>query len=89
MIKLKKEFDLEFDELCELDQNTLFILDMFLVDSFHKLVKVREEYLQNYLMSAENKTDFKDRRDKVIKYFDTKTLNKSIRNLIKTGGLYE
>ena len=89
MIKLKKEFDLEFDELCELDQNTLFILDMFLVDSFHKLVKVREEYLQNYLMSAENKTDFKDRQDKVIKYFDTKTLNKSIRNLIKTGGLYE
>ena len=89
MIKLKKEFDLEFDELCELDQNTLFILDMFLVDSFHKLVKVREEYLQNYLMSAENKTDFKDRQDKVVKYFDTKTLNKSIRNLIKTGGLYE
>ena len=82
MIKLKKNFDIELSELLEMDEKFVQILDLFQIDKIKRLIERREDMLAVYLFEAPNIRELKKRKQYVIKYFNTITLNKDLRDLL-------
>lgn len=70
MIKLKEGFDVEFQDLIEMDLKFAYILDLFNITNLKQLITQREEILQTYLLDCQNKQEFEKKKYEINKYFD-------------------
>jgi len=78
MIKLKDDFDVDFQDIIDMDLKFAYILDLFNVNDLHTLIKQREEILETYLLDCNSEQEFEKKKHDINKYFNNKTFTNDL-----------
>ena len=84
MIKLRDDFDVEFDDLLDMDLKFAYILDLFNLKDMEGLVKQREEILETYLLDSNSEQEFEQKKRSVARYFDLKSLDGNVSKIMES-----
>ena len=83
MIKFKDQYALNSArELMEMDDEFLYILTLFHIDTMKRLREIREDALAVYLFESD-KQAFNRRKQQVLKFFDVNTFCRDLKKLVK------